>query len=212
MTVVTPQGRWVLLPERAVWVPANMKHAIRMNGAIRMRTLYFDSSVESPNRGCAVVVVSTLLRELILSMLEEPRAYPEGGRASHLAALICDELRFTKTLPLHLPWPKEPRLREVCARMHRRPSQRNNIDYWAQEISVSSRTLSRLFRRELGVSFLEWRTQLLLLEAQVRLAQGETSSRIARGLGYDSHAAFCSMFRRALGTSPLQYLKLDSDL
>ena len=71
---------------------------------------------------------------------------------------------------------------------------------------MSSRTLARLFQRELGMSFLSWRTQLLLLEAQGRLAQGQSSSRIAQGLGYDSHAAFCAMFRKSLGVSPTQHL------
>jgi AraC-like DNA-binding protein len=207
MTVTTQEGQWVLLPTRAVWVPGRMKHSIRMRSALRMRTLFFDATITSPGDSCAVVAVSPLLRELILGMLKEPRAYSQTGRASHLVALIRDELRFTKILPLHLPGTKEPRLRKVCEGMQRRPSQRDSMDYWAAEASISSRTLTRLFRQELNMSFQEWRTQLLLLEAQVRLAQGQTSSRIAKGLGYDSHAAFSAMFRKALGVPPSRHLQ-----
>lgn len=211
MTVITREGRWVLLPTRAVWVPAKTRHSILVRSALRMRTLFFDETVTAPMSGCAVVEVSVLLRELILSMLKEPRAYPSTGRGSHLAALIQDELSFVHTLPLHLPWPKEPRLRKVCEAMQRKPSQRENIGYWAEEASMSSRTLSRLFLKELKMTFKEWRTQLLLLEAQSKLAQGHKSFRIARALGYDSHAAFCAMFRKALGVPPLQYLSHESD-
>lgn len=207
MTVTTRDGRWVLLPTRAVWVPAKTRHSIHMRSALRMRTLYFDETVTAPSSSCVVVEVSPLLRELILSMLQEPRSYEKTGRGSHLAALIRDELRFTHTLPLHLPWPKDARLRKVCEGMQRRPSLREGMDYWAEEVSMSSRTLARLFRKELNMSFQEWRTQLLLLEAQVRLAQGHTSSRIAASLGYDSHAAFCAMFRKSLGMSPTQHLR-----
>lgn len=207
MTVITQEGRWVLLPARAVWVPARTKHAILVRSPLRMRTLYFDRSVKVPMRGCAVIAVSSFLRELILNMLKEPRAYPRTGRGSHLAALIQDELNFAHTLPLYLPWPKEPRLRQVCGAMQKRPSLHKGIDYWANNLSTSSRTLSRLFSKELDMTFKEWRAQLLLLEAQSRLAQGHRSSRIAYALGYDSHAAFCAMFRKALGVPPLQYFE-----
>lgn len=206
MTVITREGRWVLLPTRAVWVPAKTRHSILVRSPLRMRTLFFDGTVQAPVEGCAVVAVSALLRELVLSMLKEPRRYPRTGRGSYLAALIRDELNFIHALPLNLPWPKDPRLRKVCEAMQRKPSQRETVEYWADAISISSRTLSRLFCRELNMSFKEWRTQLLLLEAQSRLAQGHKSSRIARSLGYDSHAAFCAMFRRELGVPPLRYL------
>ena len=56
------------------------------------------------------------------------------------------------------------------------------------------------------MSFGEWKAQLLLLEAQVRLAQGQSSSRIASALGYASHAAFSAMFRKATGLTPSEHL------
>jgi AraC-like DNA-binding protein len=171
-----------------------------------MRTLFFDRTVIAPVDGCAIVEVSDLLRELILSMLNEPHAYSEQGRGSHLAALIQDELRFSRKLPLHLPFPKEPRLRRVCEAMQKRPTLRIDLEMWAAEFSVSGRTLARLFRKELNMSFMEWRMQSLLLEAHLRLAQGQKSSRIAQALGYENHAAFCAMFKRQLGTTPSQHL------
>ena len=72
---------------------------------------------------------------------------------------------------------------------------------------MSSRSLARLFRAELKMSFQEWRSQLLLLEAQIRLAQGQSSSRVAKGLGYSSHAAFCAMFRKTIGVSPSEHVR-----
>lgn len=205
MVVTTAEGRWVLLPTRAVWVPARMRHSIRMRSALRMRTAYFAHSVAAPSERCAVIAVSPLLRELILSMQMEPKRYSAQSRAEHLAALICDELRVTSTLPLHLPMPKDSRLRKICEAMQRRPSVAEGIELWAARAEMSSRTLARLFRSELKMSFQDWRQQLLLLEAQVRLAEGQASSRIAKSLGYDSHAAFCAMFRRALGVSPSRW-------
>src|ERR1700710_2096268 len=42
MQVTTPKGRWLVPPDRAVWVPARMEHSIDVLADIDMRTLYFD--------------------------------------------------------------------------------------------------------------------------------------------------------------------------
>src|SRR5690348_13430185 len=42
MEVTTPKGRWLVPPDRAVWVPAGLAHAIDVLADIDMRTLYFD--------------------------------------------------------------------------------------------------------------------------------------------------------------------------
>jgi AraC-like DNA-binding protein/mannose-6-phosphate isomerase-like protein (cupin superfamily) len=206
MVLSTEEGKWVLLPTRALWVPAMTSHSIRMRGPVRMRTLFFDHTATPPATSCAAISVSPLLRELIVSMLQEPRRYAPASRGTQIAALICSELCVCQTLPLSLPWTEEPRLSKVCHAMQRKPTLAGDMEYWAAWLSMSSRTLARLFRAETGMSFGEWRSQLLLLEAQIRLAQGQSSSRIAKALGYASHAAFSAMFHKAMGISPSEHL------
>ena len=172
-----------------------------------MRTVFFDHTVVAPAPGCAVVTVSPLLRELIVSMLQEPVRYAPTSRGAQIAALISSELRVCHTLPLSLPWPRDAKLRKACSAMQRNPTLSGDMEYWAARLGVSSRTLARLFRSETGMSFGEWKAQLLLLEVQVRLAQGQSSSRIATALGYASHSAFSAMFLRATGLTPSEHLK-----
>src|SRR5438874_10942575 len=42
MQVTTPKGRWLVPPDRAVWVPARLEHSIDVLADIEMRTLYFE--------------------------------------------------------------------------------------------------------------------------------------------------------------------------
>jgi quercetin dioxygenase-like cupin family protein len=42
MQVTTPKGRWLVPPDRAVWLPARLEHSIDVLADIEMRTLYFD--------------------------------------------------------------------------------------------------------------------------------------------------------------------------
>src|SRR3954464_5422064 len=44
MQVTTPKGRWLVPPDRAVWVPAGLAHAIEPLLDIAVRTWHFDLS------------------------------------------------------------------------------------------------------------------------------------------------------------------------
>jgi AraC-like DNA-binding protein/mannose-6-phosphate isomerase-like protein (cupin superfamily) len=206
MTVTTPDGSWVVPPHRALWVPAATDHAIRMTGAVSMRTLYVEPGAAAPMpRQCCVLSVSPLLRELILRAMELPRLYDTGGAAGRLIALILDEIRVLPALPLHLPMPAEPRLAKICGTLLSHPEDSRVLEAWGRSAGASGRTLARLFRRETGMSFGAWRQQARLIEALARLGAGEPVTNVALELGYESPSAFTAMFRRSLGVTPSRY-------
>src|SRR5258705_13028413 len=76
MQVTTPKGRWLVPPDRAVWVPARLAHAIDVLADIDMRPLYFDLAwlaAEEPSESLAsevVVSISRLLHEAILALFD----------------------------------------------------------------------------------------------------------------------------------------------
>src|ERR1700722_10829792 len=72
----------------------------------------------------------------------------------------------------------------------------------AEAAGASERTLARLFRRETGMTFQQWRRQLRLTEGLGRLGQGETPPRAAAAVGYASSPAFGAAYRAAFGTTP----------
>ena len=210
MTITTPDGSWVVPPNRALWIPAGVDHHIVMAGPVAMRTLYLEAryveamAAELP-RTCRVVAVSGLLRELILRAVELPMLYDESGPAGRIAALIFDELRLLPTLPLHLPSPRDARLLRLCRALRDRPADRRTLDGWGKVVGASARTLARLFMAETGMSFAAWRAQVRLLAALARLAGGEKVTAVALELGYDSPSAFIAMFSRQLGVTPSRY-------
>jgi AraC-like DNA-binding protein len=66
------------------------------------------------------------------------------------------------------------------------------------------RPLARLFTRNLGLGFAQWRRQVQLAIALSRLAEGQSVSAVARSLGY-LPSSFSDMFRRELGVPPSEY-------
>ena len=71
--------------------------------------------------------------------------------------------------------------------------------------SASERTLSRLFRRDTGMTFPQSRAQLRLQHATILLAAGGTVTGAATASGYTNASAFIAAFRDAFGITPATY-------
>ena len=206
MTVKTESGVWVVPPLRAVWIPAHTPHLIEVSGNLSMRTLYIDPThFPGPSEGCCVIAVSPLLKELLLHAVTLPRLYPLGGPEERLFTVILDQIRQMSTAPLELQIPIDNRLRKIYEGLSSTPGDNRTLEDWGNKVGATGRTLARHFRLETGMSFVQWRQQIRILEALKRLGTKESVTTVALELGYDSPSAFISMFKKALGKTPGQY-------
>jgi AraC-like DNA-binding protein len=208
MVVDTDDASFVVPPERAVWVPAQMPHEVLCRSAVSVRTLYIDTRArpDLPAK-CKVFEVSTLLRELIIEATRIPIEYDEAGRDGRVMALLLDEITATPAAPLHIPMPQNDQLVKVCRAILADPAQQDTIDEWAACASMGRRTFTRLFRKETGLTFAAWRQHVRLMEALSRLATGQRVTQVAFDVGYNSSSAFTAMFHRTFGTAPAQYFR-----
>ncbi len=207
MTVMTAAGSWVVPPQRAVWMPAETEHWIRIGDSqLDMRTLYIEpDAAPGLPEPCCVLAVSPLLRELVMAVMTRPRLYALDGPDDRLVAVLLDQIRSARVARLHLPMPRDRRLRLMADALTEDPGDRRRLRDWAEIAGASARTLARLFRRDTSMSFAAWRRQLRLQTALTWLAAGRPVSRVALDLGYDSPSAFIAMFKRAMGRTPGQF-------
>ena len=150
------------------------------------------------------------LAEFHVAASSVPGCLPRNDKSPGIASRL-DQLRSLPIAPLHLPLPTDSRLRKITERLRRNPGEQRTLSQWAALAHVSERTLGRLFRQELSMSFGEWRQQARLLASLERLALGESVTNIALDLGYEGPSAFIHMFRCALGTSPGRYFRSAGD-
>jgi AraC-like DNA-binding protein len=206
VAVSTPQGAWTAPPERAVWIPAGVPHSVRMVGVVSTRSVLIQPQV-LPGFGdrCRVVGISPLLRQLLVAAADVPPEYDLDGRDGLVMALLVAELALAPVIPLSAPFPSSPALAAKCHAFLERPNVHETIDDWSAQLGLGRRAFTRTFRRETGMSFAEWRQQACLLTALPRLAGGEPVTAIALDLGYDSPAAFATMFKRLSGIAPSRY-------
>jgi AraC-like DNA-binding protein len=206
--VAAEGGQWIVPPTRAIWMPAGVAHLIRCVGVVHMRSLYIRPDVAAglPPRAHAVGV-SPLLRELIQAAVEVERDYAEASRDGRLMRLLLDELHALPVLPLHLPQPADERLRRICERIDAQPDDVSTLSDWATALGVDAKTIQRLFARETGMTFGQWRQQARLLHGLERLALGDKVVEVALALGYDSPSAFAAMFKRQFGEPPSAFFR-----
>ena len=67
---------------------------------------------------------------------------------------------------------------------------------------ISTRSVSRLFSKETGLNFRQWRQRVRLLHSIPMLEAGGRVDDIAFELGYESVSAFVYAFRRQFGCTP----------
>ena len=206
VVVSTPDGTWVAPPERAVWTPPTVLHSVRMVGSVSTRGVLIERD-GCPGFGDAsrVIEVSPLLRSLLLEATDLPREYDRDGRDGLVIDLLLAELQRAPAVPLAAPFPQSPALAAKCRAFLESPTPHDTIDSWSAELGMGRRAFTRAFRRETGMSFAQWRQQACVLVALPRLAAGDQVTAIALDLGYDSPAAFATMFKRLLGVAPSRY-------
>jgi len=210
------RGSYIVPPSRAVWIPPGVEHVVSVVEDAELRAVYLfqdedhcgpdgPAPPDSPWRECRVLEVSNLMRELVLQLTVEPGERPPSDREYHLSMLVLDELRHAKSIPLGVDLPHDKRLLALCESVIDDPSRWRTLDEWAGSTGASPRTIARLFRSELGTTFLQWRQQVLLSKALAMAAHKVPMAVISAELGYASASAFTAMVRRSVGAPPSRF-------
>jgi AraC-like DNA-binding protein len=206
VTVETGRGSFVVPPERAVWIPSDVAHAVTYLQHCSQRFLFFrPDAVPHLPRAPAVIRLSPLLRELIHAFMGYARGDATGGPAGRIAGVILDQLATEPVAPLHLPMPGSVRLRRAVDGIAADPARDDPLCDVARRAALSERSFERHFRAETGLSFRAWRRQARLMKAVEWLSLGASVGEIADRLGYEGPSAFVAGFRQAFGITPGRY-------
>ncbi|GAB3305733.1 helix-turn-helix domain-containing protein [Epidermidibacterium keratini] len=200
LSVTTDAGVWIAPQTRALWIPAGTIHEHRAYGPVRLHTVGLAVShnpldLHEP----AVLSVDPLLRELIIAASGE-HGDSETPPMHRLLSVMLDRLRLSRSGPLHLPRPRDERLVEIAALIEADPGR--DLAAYSREVGASTRTVARLCRDELGMTFPQWRTQLRLGMALRLLADGLSVTSTAARCGWQTTSAFIDVFGRHLGYTP----------
>lgn len=204
LATTTERGTWVAPANRITWTPPGFEHSHRFYGDTDVRLVVIpaglcDALVAHPG----VFSVSPLLREALLALTD--RKEPRPGADERLRAVVIDELVEAADQALHLPEPRDDRLRAVTDLLRADPGRGDTLAELGRAAGASARTLSRLFRDELGMSFHRWRTILRVHHALVHLTEGRSVTDTAIACGWVNPTSFIEAFTAVVGQTPGRY-------
>lgn len=195
MTAMTEEGAFMLPSGCAILIAPDLPHAVSTYGETEMHSVYIEDKALRGDWGeTRVVKVSPLLDACIQALAKEPLLYDENGRGNHLAALILDEVRNVEERPYAVPLPTDRQLRKLCRSLLDNPALDLTIDDWADKVGMSRRTMTRKFRLQTGMSFIEWRQRLRISHVMRKRAEGVPLAVAGVEAGYQSP----STLRRAM--------------
>jgi len=206
LLVVTATDRYIVPPEQGVWLLPEIEHEVSTISKVELTSFYFDNNLlnELPDQ-CCVLRVSDFLKTLILEASHITNDYLWSGADGLLLRLILNRLSLAPNIIFQLPYPKDSRLLTMLSLIQKEPSNGFNLAQWGKEIGASSRTLSRLFKKETGLSYSTWRQRLNVQIAISELSKGKSITSISLYLGYDSPSAFTHKFKENTGMAPSFY-------
>lgn len=213
--VETDSAHYLLPPQQAAWIPVGLEHQATMNPDVRTVAVMFDPEL-IPLAGdrARILAVSPLIREMMVYALRWPidrrQGAPEEERVADeffrtLANLVAEALDHEA--PLSLPSSEHP---IVAAAMAYTKEHLDGVsaDEVSRAVSVSERTLRRLFQDAVGMP---WRTYLLharMLKAMALLAApGQSVQETSSTVGFDSLSSFTRAFTQFCGETPTSYRK-----
>ena len=203
LAVQTSAGSWVASADRAVWLPAGTWHQHRFYGTSSFHTVGFP--VDQPplaDHAPSILAVSPLVRELLVTCTDATLTSNEQRR---VRTVLRDQLRRTRQEPISLPAPQDPRLAAACGIIADQLDRPRTLAALADDVGASERTLSRLFRAELGMTYPQWRTSLRVLHAMILLAAGTSVTDTAQRCGWTTASSFIDSFHRSMGQTPGGY-------
>jgi len=204
----------LIIPARHyVWIPKEMKHFVEMHRSVVIISIYFyaDDDDDHPffNKGGIYPINTLLMQMLSYSVRWEGDVLPTDKAFAFLAGIknILPEIS-RKALPIALPTTENERMQPVIDYIGDHVFDLLTLETLSRETGFSERTLTRLFKETMKISFLQYFKLLRMVKAIEMMLQTEKSmSEIAYTLGYNNVSAFSNIFYQLTGTRPSEFAK-----
>jgi AraC-like DNA-binding protein len=197
----------IATPNCAVWIPAGVKHALEAVDHCTYVSIYFDRSLAVlPGTELQVIGLRPLARALILELNPTMDSQKRSYYLS-LVAFLKEELRLCSLAPANLIIPKDRRLKALCLYVLDNLQHREDWPLMSAKIGISPRNVSRLSRKELGMTFARWRAIAIQSYARSLIDNGMPMGVVSDKCGFSSYSAFHRQFRSVFGCAPSVYFR-----
>lgn len=202
------EQRFILPANHGAWIPAELEHkVVSSSPQLHLRTLYLRNSKDSydfPNR-LTIFPITRLAREMILYTQQwhydqamTPREQAFFDTICHLIGDWCRD-----AITLVLPTTEHEQLLHITTYLLRNLDKTLTTAQVSHEFGMSSRTLMRLFRQQIDMTFQVYLRTARVIKALELLSLPDVSiTEISLQVGYLSMSSFSQTFKAYVGKSP----------
>ncbi|WP_106916446.1 AraC family transcriptional regulator [Chryseobacterium aurantiacum] len=207
MTVTTSDQQFVLPPFRMLWIPAHEVHRVNFRNMVAYRSIYFNEEYAEKymHSSLKVLHVSPLLKEII-----ERICFWDWDVLSknqeNILKVFWNEMDDAPEEKLELKMPHDRRFKNAIEEWTKRISMPPMLKKLAEETGAVEKTITRIFKKETGLSYQDWRQQWRLQRSIELLVEGNSIGEVSHILDFSSDSAFIEFFKKHTGATPLQYL------
>jgi AraC-like DNA-binding protein len=210
--VKTQTKKYYLPARHFMWIPAGVKHSLHPSSEnVMMRNLYFPIAEQDDTFYLTegIYPVKDLLLEMILftnrwngDIFTNTRNF---AIVMGIKAILPDLCKVN--LPLALPYPKDFRLMDVIHYIDVNIENTLLLSEIAFQFQFTTKTLSRLFKKELNMTFVQYLTIKRILKfIELTLDKNYSIQNAALAIGYKSTPTFSNTFYKFMGQRPSDYL------
>jgi AraC-like DNA-binding protein len=204
----------LIIPARHyVWIPKGRKHFVEMRKSVVIISIYFyaDDDDDHPffNKVGIYPINTLLIQMLSYSVRWEGDVLPADKAFPFLAGIknILPEIS-RNALPIALPTTENERMQPVINYIGNHIFEPLTLVTLSRETGFSERTLTRLFKETMKISFLQYFKLLRMVKAiEMMLQTNKSMSEIAYTLGYNNVSAFSNIFYQLTRTRPSEFAK-----
>jgi AraC-like DNA-binding protein len=211
----TPHCTYLVPARHFAWVPPGTAHFFRHKyPSHTICTFYvpYNSWRKDPfYLKTGIYPVNSLLLEMIVYIKRWEGNLATGSVGEHFLRALIDTLPGVgaNALPIALPTTDNERLQPVIHYMQQHLDERLSLESISRLFAFSERTLSRLFRSEMDISFFQYLKHARVIKAMEYLLETDNSvSEIAYETGYTSISAFSNTFYQLAGSRPTDFRAL----
>ncbi|OXA80045.1 AraC-type DNA-binding protein [Flavobacterium aquidurense] len=207
MNVVIKNQIWVVNPLQGLWIPSGLEHQVSFQKNVKLFSVFIDPSfTDALPINSFSFDISVFIKQLMFKIISFENDENPTSSQKRIMEVFIDELALIEPSSTFLPTSNHAKLQNIISLLMNDIAGKYTIDHYADLTFMSTRTLSRLFIKELGMNFSDWRIRLKLLEAIKRLGEKQSIKEIALDLGYETTSAFIFMFKKNLGKTPSNYI------
>ncbi len=216
----TREKTYFLPARHYMWVPAGVEHYFAHRyPANYVRTIYFYAEKEDKQdpfySTTGIYPVTNLLLEMLLYTAKwEGNVLPGSRPYAFIKAMknILPDIS-TSPLPITLPTSDHPRMRPILKYIQENLSEPLSMEIVCHQFNTSERTLTRMFRSNMDISFFQYLKLARMAKAMGYLIETDkTISEIAWDTGYNSVSAFSNTFFKLTGKRPSDYQHLSKSI